>query len=64
MSIVPATAFASEDTAPAKSENAVEEETQVLEQQKATEESTTENGTTEETKMEAVTPAPKDETQG
>lgn len=62
LSIVPATAFASEDTAPAKSENAVEEETQVLEQQKATEESTTENGTTEETKMEAVTPAPKDET--
>ena len=62
LSIVPATAFASEDTAPAKSENAVEEETQVLEQQKATEESTTENGTTEETKMGAVTPAPKDET--
>lgn len=62
LSIVPVTAFASEDTDPTKSENAVGEETQVLEQKKATEESTTENGTTEETKMEAVTPAPKDET--
>ena len=61
LSIIPATAFAAEDTAPTKSENAVEE-TQMPEQQKATEESTTENGTTEETKMEAVTPAPKDET--
>mgnify|MGYP006998531319 FL=1 len=33
LSIVPVTAFASEDTAPAKNENAVEEETQVLEHQ-------------------------------
>ena len=52
LSIVPATAFAAEDTAPAKSENAVGEETQLTEQQNAT----------EETKMGAVTPAPKDET--
>ena len=52
LSIVPATAFASEDTDPTKSENAVEEETQLTEQQNAT----------EETKMGAVTPAPKDET--
>ena len=63
LSIVPATAFASEDTDPTKSENAVGEETQLTEQQNATEESTAENGTTEETKMESVTPAPKkDET--
>ena len=52
LSIVPVTAFASEDTDPTKSENAVEEETQLTEQQNAT----------EETKMGAVTPAPKDET--
>ena len=54
LSIIPATAFAAEDTVSAKNENAVEE-TQMPEQQKATEESTT-------NKMEAVTPAPKDET--
>lgn len=52
LSIVPVTAFASEDTDPTKSENAVGEETQLTEQQNAT----------EETKMGAVTPAPKDET--
>lgn len=52
LSIIPATAFASEDTDPTKSENAVGEETQLTEQQNAT----------EETKMGAVTPAPKDET--
>lgn len=52
LSIVPVTAFASEDTDPTKSENAVGEETQPTEQQNAT----------EETKMGAVTPAPKDET--
>ena len=52
LSIIPATAFAAEDTAPTKSENAVGEETQLTEQQNAT----------EETKMGAVTPAPKDET--
>ena len=53
LSIVPATAFASEDTAPAKSENAVEEETQVLEQQKATEE--TSNSVIENTSEDANT---------
>ncbi len=52
LSIVPVTAFASEDTDPTKSENAVGEETQLTEQQNAT----------EETKMGAVTSAPKDET--
>ena len=52
LSIVPVTAFASEDTDPTKSENAVGEETQLTEQQNAT----------EETKMGVVTPAPKDET--
>lgn len=52
LSIVPVTAFASEDTDPTKSENAVGEETQLTEQQNAT----------EGTKMGAVTPAPKDET--
>ena len=51
LSIVPVTAFASEDTDPTKSENAVGEETQLTEQQNAT----------EETKMGVVTPAPKDE---
>ncbi len=61
LSSVPATAFASEDTVPAKSENAVEE-TQMPEQQNATEESTTGKVTTEESKMEDVTLAPKDET--
>ncbi len=53
LSIVPATAFASEDTAPAKSENAVEEETQVLEQQKATED--TSNSVIENTSEDANT---------
>ena len=38
LSIVPVTAFASEDTDPTKSENAVGEETQLTEQQNATEE--------------------------
>ena len=52
LSIIPATAFAAEDTAPAKSENSAGEEIQMPEQQNAT----------EETKMGAVTPAPKDET--
>lgn len=52
LSIVPVTAFASEDTDPTKSENVVGEETQLTEQQNAT----------EETKMGVVTPAPKDET--
>lgn len=52
LSIIPATAFAAEDTAPAKSENSAGEEIQLTEQQNAT----------EETKMGAVTPAPKDET--
>ena len=52
LSIVPATAFASDDTVPTKSEDAVAEETQMPEEQNAT----------EETKMGAVTPAPKDET--
>ena len=37
LSIVPVTAFASEDTDPTKSENAVGEETQLTEQQNATE---------------------------
>ena len=53
LSIVPVTAFASEDTAPAKNENAVEEETQVLEQQKATED--TSNSVIENTSEDANT---------
>lgn len=53
LSIVPATAFASEDTAPAKSENAVEEETQMPEQQNATED--TSNSVIENTSEDANT---------
>lgn len=53
LSIVPATAFASEDTAPAKSENSAGEEIQMPEQQNATED--TSNSVIENTSEDANT---------
>ena len=53
LSIVPVTAFASEDTDPTKSENAVGEETQLTEQQNATED--TSNSVIENTSEDANT---------
>ena len=53
LSIIPATAFAAEDTAPAKSENSVGEEIQMPEQQNATED--TSNSVIENTSEDANT---------
>ena len=53
LSIIPATAFAAEDTAPAKSENSAGEEIQMPEQQKATED--TSNSVIENTSEDANT---------
>ena len=53
LSIIPATAFAAEDTAPAKSENSAGEEIQMPEQQNATED--TSNSVIENTSEDANT---------
>lgn len=53
LSIIPATAFAAEDTAPAKSENSAGEEIQMPEQQNATED--TSNSVIENTSQDANT---------
>ena len=52
LSIIPATAFAAEDTAPAKSENSAGEEIQMPEQQNATED--TSNSVIENTSEDAI----------